>query len=123
MSKTRETIADVRAQRSELTQKVQSLEVEKAGLTELKDRLTKDLTEANDMLEARAKELSEANRMKDYYNRCMGDSATELNELHAFLDALPDPPPRTVRIEEGYPRDITLKLTSRLTQWLIKNRK
>ena len=120
MSSTRETIADVRAQRSELTQKVQNLELalqsERSitqALREQRDRVATDL-------ENMEKRYQTEKSNGEYYRRNSQESDQELDEVHSFIDALPDAPARERDVEfAGRKSHVTLSAATRIAQWLI----
>ena len=120
MSKTRETIADVRAQRSELTQKVQSLETDKAFMRERLDNAGTTISSLHQELEAMTKRAKDAEGMKEYYAHRASDAERELAEVHAFVDALPEAPARERDVEhDGKKTHLDLSAATRIAQWLI----
>lgn len=126
MSKTRETIADVRAERTKLYEQLQEAASANGVLKSRVDELNTSLnTAVSDIADLNAKltkcevEKKDAERTKSYYNEQYNALHIEVNALHSILDIIPGAPPRKYN-DNGYDRD--LRLSERFAAWLASTK-
>lgn len=126
MSKTRETIADVRAERTKLYEQLQEGAavngVLRSRVDELNTALNVAISDTSDLNAKLAKceeEKKDAERSKNYYSEEYMALRTEVNALHSVLDIIPNAPPRKYS-DNGYDRE--LRLSERFAAWLAASK-
>lgn len=84
--------------------------------TKKKPALSTQLKTALAEVDALKKKLSDAERMSKYHSDAQSVATAELQQVHAFLDAVPNAPAR--KIAGDYGSEIPVSLMSRLAIYL-----